>query len=103
MLTIRLQRVGRANDPSFRVVAVESKRGPKSGAFKEILGSYDPRHKTNTKLKGERIIYWISKGATTSTTVHNLLIGAKIIEGKTKPIVPPPKAKALENTEPVTA
>ncbi|MEK9175065.1 MAG: 30S ribosomal protein S16 [Patescibacteria group bacterium] len=93
MLTIRLQRVGRTNDPSFRLVLIESKRAPRSGAFKEILGSYDPRHKTNTKLKADRIKYWISKGATTSTTVHNLLIGAKIVEGKTKAMVPPPKAK----------
>src|SRR3989344_4020286 len=84
MLTIRLQRVGRTNDPNFRLVLIESKRAPRSGAFNEILGSYDPRHKANTKLKGDRIKYWIGKGATTSTTVHNLLIGAKIVEGKTK-------------------
>lgn len=96
MLTIRLQRVGRTNDPNFRVVLIESKRAPRSGAFKEILGSYDPRHKANVKLKGDRIAYWISKGATTSVTVHNLLVGAKILEGKTKPMVPPPKAKVEE-------
>lgn len=97
MLTIRLQRVGRTNDPSFRLVLIESKRAPRSGAFKEILGSYDPRHKANTKLKADRIKYWISKGATTSVTVHNLLIRAKIVEGKTKPMVPPAKIKSEES------
>src|SRR3989338_257843 len=91
MLTIRLQRVGRTNDPNFRLVLIESKRAPRSGAFKEILGSYDPRHKANTKLKDERIKYWLSMGATTSVTAHNILVGAKIVEGKTKPMVPPPK------------
>ena len=31
MLMIRLQRVGRVHEPTFRVVLVDSKRGPKSG------------------------------------------------------------------------
>jgi len=100
MLTIRLQRIGRTNDPSFRLVLIESKRAPRSGSFKEILGSYDPRHKANTKLNSERISYWLSKGATTSVTVHNLLVGAKIVSGKTKPIVPAPKAKPAEAEKP---
>ncbi|OGF73993.1 30S ribosomal protein S16 [Candidatus Giovannonibacteria bacterium RIFCSPHIGHO2_02_FULL_46_20] len=86
MLTIRLQRVGRANDPNFRVVVVESKRAPRSGSFIEVLGSYNPRGKRTIQLKENRIRHWISHGAQTSATVHNLLVDAKIIEGKKRPV-----------------
>jgi len=70
---IRLQRVGRKNDPSFRVVVTDSRNATKSGKFIEIVGSYDAR-KGEPQLKAERIKYWISVGAKTSGTVHNLLV-----------------------------
>ena len=72
MLKIRLTRTGRKNDPHFRVVIIESHRGPKSGAFLEILGHHHPRQK-QTALKHERIAYWRSRGAQMSPTVSNLL------------------------------
>lgn len=72
MLKIRLTRTGRKNDPHFRVVAIESRRAPKSGAFLEILGHHHPRQKQTT-LGHERIAYWQSKGAKVSKTVANLL------------------------------
>lgn len=72
MLKIRLTRTGRKNDPHFRVVVIDSRRGPKSGAFLEILGHHHPRQKQTT-LKQERIAHWQSKGAQVSQTVGNLL------------------------------
>ena len=72
MLTIRLKRVGRTNDPSFRVILIESKRGPQSGKVQEILGSYNARQK-KVALKRDRIEYWTSKGAQLSDTVRALL------------------------------
>lgn len=78
MLTIRLQRVGRKNDPSFRVVVTDSRNSTKSGKFIEVVGSYDAR-KGEPQLKAERIQYWLSKGAKTSDTVHNLLVSKSII------------------------
>ncbi|MBI2024436.1 30S ribosomal protein S16 [Candidatus Giovannonibacteria bacterium] len=81
MLMIRLQRVGRKNDPSFRVVVTDSRNSPKSGRFVEIVGSYDAR-KDRAELKKERILDWISKGANPSSTIHNLLIEKGVIEGK---------------------
>jgi len=96
MLTIRLQRVGRKNDPSFRVILVEAKRAAKTGNYKEMLGSYDART-DRVELKAERIKYWIGMGTTVSDTVHNLLISQKIIEGKKINVLPrksPPKAEA---------
>lgn len=93
MLTIRLQRRGRKNDPSFRVILVEAKRAAKTGNVNEILGNYDARS-SRIDLKAERIKYWISQGVTVSDTVHNLLISNKVIEGKKINVLPrksPPK------------
>lgn len=93
MLTIRLQRRGRKNDPSFRVILVEKKRAAKTGIVSEILGNYDART-SRTALEAERIKYWISQGVIVSDTVHNLLIKNKIIEGKKINVLPrksPPK------------
>ena len=81
MLKIRLQRVGRVHEPSFRLVLTDSKNSTKSGRFKEILGSYDPR-KSVDALETERIKYWLSQGADPTDTVHNLLVRHKIISAK---------------------
>ena len=81
MLAIRLQRVGRKNDPSFRVIVTDSKLKPKTGNFLEILGSYDAR-KGRPVINTERAKYWISMGAQASGTVHNLLVDLKAVTGK---------------------
>ncbi len=87
MLKIRLQRVGRKHDPSFRLVLTDSKNAPQSGKFLEVLGSYNARF-GKPEIKGDRVIYWVSKGAQVSDTVHNLLISEKIIEGKKINVLP---------------
>ncbi|NTV44470.1 MAG: 30S ribosomal protein S16 [Candidatus Yonathbacteria bacterium] len=87
MLNIRLQRVGRKHDPSFRVVVVDSRYAAKSGKALEILGTYNARFGEPT-FKADRIKEWISKGAQVSGTVTNLLIDAKIIEGKKVNVMP---------------
>jgi small subunit ribosomal protein S16 len=83
MLKIRLQRVGRRNDPSFRVVCTDSRKGPKSGNNVEILGSYDPK-RDNIAIKGDRVEHWISQGAQVSDTVNNILRKEGIIKAKKK-------------------
>jgi len=87
MLAIRLQRVGRKNDPAFRLIVTESTRGPKSGKYVELLGSYHPKTKA-TNLKPERIKHWMSVGAQVSGTAHNLLIKNAVIEGKKINVLP---------------
>ena len=81
MLKIRLQRVGRKNDPSFRAVCVDSRRGPKVGKHTEVLGSYDPK-RDYIAINGERVKHWISKGAQVSDTMHNLLVKDGVIKAK---------------------
>ncbi|MBP9839832.1 MAG: 30S ribosomal protein S16, partial [Candidatus Pacebacteria bacterium] len=81
MLKIRLQRIGRKNDPAFRAVLTDSKNSTKSGKFLEIVGMYNPKTKQND-FKADRIKYWMSKGAQLSPTMHNFLVHNKVIEGK---------------------
>lgn len=108
MLNIRLQRVGRKKVPAFRVVLVDSHRGPKTGSVKEVLGSYNPQF-DKAELAKDRILHWMKMGAKPSDTMHNLLINEKVIEGKKINVLPrksPPKkedaaaASAQETTSP---
>jgi small subunit ribosomal protein S16 len=100
MLMIRLQRVGRVHEPTFRVVLVDSKRGPKSGQALEVLGNHDTRKaKNNSNVDGDRIKYWISKGAQLSDTMRNLLISKKIITGKKVNALPKKRPIKKELTE----
>ena len=70
--------MGRVHEPSFRLVLTDSKNSTKSGRFKEILGTYDPRKSTNA-LNAERLQYWVSQGAGLTDTVHNLLVTNKVL------------------------
>ena len=97
MLRIRLSRVGRKHDPSYRVIVTEKGRGPQTGNYVEQVGTYDARTDEH-ELKGERINYWIDNGAQPSDTVHNLLITAGIIEGET--VNPLPKKSPIVSEEP---
>ena len=87
MLKIRLQRVGRKHDPSYRVILTDARQGPKSGKFIEILGFYDAVRKVK-KIKADRVKHWISNGAQVSDTVHNILVSEKVIEGKKVNVLP---------------
>lgn len=94
MLKIRLQRIGRKNDPAFRAVLTDSKNSTKSGRFLEILGTYNPTSKEGTKEKSfnnDRIKYWVGKGAKLSDTMHNFLVHEKAITGKKVNVLPKKK------------
>lgn len=86
MLKIRLQRIGRKNEPAFRLVVTESKNGPQSGKFLEILGTLTVKSDT-VVLKKDRILHWIKNGVQVSPTAHNMLIKNGVIEGKYKNVL----------------
>ena len=81
MLTIRLTRKGKKNQPFFSVVVIDKRSSTKGGRAVEDLGYVDPLKKRKN-FKKERILYWISKGAKTSATMHNFLVSEKIIDAK---------------------
>lgn len=87
MLKIRLQRTGRTNNPSYRVVVTEHTNGPKSGRAKEVVGSYNPKTKERL-LKEDRIKYWLSVGAQATGTMHNMLVSTGIVKGKKINVLP---------------
>ena len=82
MVTIRLSRVGKKKQPSYRLLASEKSKDP-WGKYLEILGIYNPRSTPpEIKFDAERIKYWMSKGAQPSETVWNLLVDQKVVEGE---------------------
>lgn len=73
MLVIRLQRTGRTNLATYRIVVAEKARAVK-GKFNEIVGHYLPAQKDAAfKADVERIEFWVGKGAVPSDTVARLL------------------------------
>lgn len=84
MLIIRLQKVGKIHTTTFRVVVTEKTAGPRR-QYLELIGTLDRKTK-KLNLNKERILYWISKGAQPSDTVHNLLVKEGIITGTKKPV-----------------
>jgi small subunit ribosomal protein S16 len=95
MIVIRLFRVGKKNQPAFKIVVADKKNPPKAGRFVEEVGFWNPLTKEKI-IKGERVKYWLSVGAKPSATLHNLLISEKIIEGKKIPKHKKPKKVAVE-------
>lgn len=104
MLVIRLQRTGRKNLPSYRIVAAEKAR-PVKAKFIEILGHYLPALKTpEIKVNTDRAAYWMSKGAIPSNTVARLL-GKQGMKGMEKYVAryTKKKSKSAEPEAPASA
>lgn len=73
MLKIRLRRVGKKKQPSYRVVVADS-RAPREGAFLEMVGHYNPLpDPAEIRLDVERIQYWVGHGAQMTEAVQDLL------------------------------
>lgn len=91
---IRLARVGATKRPSYRVVAIDSRR-PRDGRSLEILGFYDPLTDPATvQLQAERIRDWIGRGATPSETVVKLFRQAGLDARGQEAAASEPKAAA---------
>ena len=81
MLSIRLQRRGKKNQPFFKIIVTEEKNSSTRGRSVEELGFYNPLTKERS-LNGDRAKYWMSVGAQPSDTVYNMLVTDNVIEGK---------------------
>lgn len=80
MLRIRLSRVGKRKQPSYRLV-VTDRRNPRSGANLEIVGHINPLTNPATiTLKEARIVHWLQVGAQPSDTAAKLLTKAGVME-----------------------
>ena len=96
MLMIRFQRIGRKNDPAFRIAVLEKTAGPKAGKFVDLVGTYNPKTKEST-LKPEAIKDWVGKGAQISPSVMNLLIAKGVYDGPKIQVI---SQKNLEKNKP---
>ena len=82
MLILRLQRIGKKKQPSYRLI-VSEKVHDTQGGYLEALGKYNPTAKPKViDFKMDRVKYWIGCGAQASSTVHNLLVNAGAVTGR---------------------
>jgi small subunit ribosomal protein S16 len=70
---IRLMRVGKKKQPSYRVVVTDS-RSPRDGRFIEVLGQYAPRAEPSVvSIDSDRALHWLKVGAQPTEQVGKLL------------------------------
>ena len=73
MVKIRLMRVGKKKQPSYRVVVADS-RSPRDGRIIEAIGNYQPRlEPSGVTIDNDRAVYWLEQGAQPSEQVKKLL------------------------------
>lgn len=70
---IRLKRVGKKKQPTYRVVVADG-RSPRDGRFIEIIGQYAPRQDPSlVNIDNDKALAWLHKGAQPTVTVQKLL------------------------------
>jgi small subunit ribosomal protein S16 len=70
---LRLMRMGKKKQPTYRVVAADS-RSPRDGRFIEIVGVYDPRpDPSSIRIDNDKAVDWLRKGAQPTDSVRKLL------------------------------
>jgi small subunit ribosomal protein S16 len=94
---IRLMRVGKKKQPSYRVV-VSDARSPRDGRFIEVLGQYAPRAEPSVvSIDSDRALHWLRVGAQPTEQVGKLLeitgVWAAYKAAVGKDAVAKPKAK----------
>jgi small subunit ribosomal protein S16 len=100
---IRLMRVGKKKQPSYRVVVADG-RSPRDGRYIEIIGQYGPRQEPSlVQIDDERALAWLRQGAQPTEQVQKLLVTTGVWErfkaehpkaaGRHKPRAHTPKPK----------
>ena len=70
---IRLTRIGRHEDPFYRIVAADS-HFARDGRIIEQIGTYDPTKGIDAaQINEERAIKWLNNGAIPSDSVRTML------------------------------
>ena len=100
---LRLTRMGKTKQPTYRVVAIDS-RTKRDGEYIELIGTYNPLTKPATvKLNEEVALKWLGNGAIPSDTVKNLFkeagIMKKFADSKVKKTVKEEKKEVKKTTK----
>jgi small subunit ribosomal protein S16 len=70
---IRLMRVGKKKQPTYRVVVADGRK-PRDGRFIEIIGQYAPRQDPSfCRIDADSALAWLRKGAQPTEQVQKLL------------------------------
>ncbi len=70
---LRLTRVGKTKQPTYRIVAADS-RSPRDGRFLEIVGHYNPRTEPSViSVDNDKAVKWLRQGAQPTERVRKLL------------------------------
>ena len=73
MVKLRLMRMGKKKQPTYRIVAADS-RSPRDGRFIEIIGHYDPRQEpSEIVVDNDKAVAWLLQGAQPTERVAKLL------------------------------
>ena len=65
---IRLTRMGKKKQPSYRVVVMDSRK-PRDGKYIEQIGRYDARQDPSLiEIDNERAVEWLQQGCTADRT-----------------------------------
>jgi small subunit ribosomal protein S16 len=78
MVKLRLKRLGKKREVSYRIVAIDS-RNRRDGKILEELGFYNPRN-DETRLNVPGIVTRLKQGAQPTETVRSILNKAKVFE-----------------------
>ena len=77
---IRLMRVGKKKQPTYRVVVADS-RSPRDGRIIETIGHYGPREEpSRVQIDSDRALDWLRKGAKPTEQVQKLLTASGVWE-----------------------
>ena len=102
MVRIRLRRMGKKKDPTYRIVVADV-RSPRDGKFIEIIGNYAPTRQPKTlNIDGARARYWLSVGAQPSDTVEYLLKKAGVLATDGSVLPQQPLASPEESASPAS-
>ena len=103
MVRIRLMRVGKRKQPSYRVVVADS-RSPRDGRIIEAIGHYAPREEpSRVVIDTDRAQYWIDRGAQPSDQVRKLLTIASSPADAAAAVEAPKKPKAKVKATPAAS
>ena len=77
---IRLKRVGRKGQPSYRIVVLDGQK-PRDAKVVADLGFYDPKTNPATfEVDSETALKWLLDGAKTTSAARNVLAKAGVME-----------------------
>lgn len=78
---LRLVRMGKTKQPTYRIVAADS-RSPRNGRFIELLGTYQPRLEPSAlRVDADKVQKWLSSGAQPTERVQKILVAEGVLTG----------------------